>query len=213
MSTVPQVSLTAEQITQYVKDVANNKPGHKGFALRQLREAAGLTQRDLATRFHRQHSCVAGWESEKSWPPGHMALRVLETLNVPASVLVEHFDIQLDGDLDPRAYLAGDYVEIEYLYFLRNRGQVLQAVTSRAKEGSTADAKLFTEWMERINREHDARETKTRTVTEPEAEQARSTWTRAALKSGTPTGSGEAVIAAALPEHESVTVDNKENAE
>lgn len=160
--------------------VGNHVPGLCGPALKKLRARAGFTQRQVASAFHRNHSAVANWESEHSWPPQRLMLRVLEFIRIPTQVLQENFSIKVDADLDPTLYLKGDPVEIEFQYFTRRRGQVLDALANRAEEGSDPACKLFMEWMFRIEAAHAAQSSAPRQVSESKASAA---WTRMALRS------------------------------
>ncbi len=181
--------------------VAKRVDGKKHDALRVLRQHAGFTMKEIGSRFHRRASAVAGWESGDHWPPGNMPLRMLQSMGFPTDLLARHFSVELDDDLDSRAYLHGDPIEIEWMYLLRHRGKVLQSLTQRAEEGSTQDAKLFKDWMSDI----ESRQAK-RDMSSPRIlNGTRSSWTTKALAahkpnvdSDTATGSDE------LPTNEAV---------
>ena len=183
MSANPGTTLPVDpQLLEDVSKIAHRQPGCN-LAFERIRKRAGVTQDDLARRFHRRATAVCNWESGKSWPPTSLLPRILECLSVPTEVVTQFFSVELDGDLDPRLYARGDAVTIEYQWFKRTRGQVLQSVYIRARDGSSADAKLYKDWMEQIERQHAARESKPRAVLETSVAETRESWTGKALKS------------------------------
>lgn len=138
-----------------------------GPALKTLRERAGLTQREIAYRFRRHATVVTAWEGGKSMPPRGMTAGLLEALMVPGESMVALLGNVGAGDLefmDSNAYARGDAVEIEYSFFQRTRGSVLQSLYTRATEGDTPAAKLYKEWMVDNQREFDARQSKPKNV-------------------------------------------------
>lgn len=168
--------LSSEDVSYHVEAVALQIPGKCGASLKALRLNAGYTQAQVASAFHRTGTCVTGWEKEVSWPPKDLTLRVLQFLNIPEDVIRNHVVIEKSLDLDPRLYMTGNTLEIEFNFFLRTRGNVLQAVTNRALEGSDNAAKLYFELMEKTDKAHSALENSPRKVN-----QIASTWTQGML--------------------------------
>jgi transcriptional regulator with XRE-family HTH domain len=115
-----------------------------GESVRILRERTGLTQRKLAEALHRNRATVANWEAGTAQPPRAIVPAVLSALQVPPSVIRSVITtVDPDRDLSPASYLTADPVQIEYDWWLRNRGKVLTALRDRSLAGSDAATKLL----------------------------------------------------------------------
>lgn len=142
------IQMTPAQVEEAVSLIATNQQG-KGKSLRAFRERAGLSQRELAARFHKAPATICGWETEDSWPSPGILIRMLENLGVESSLILSKFAIERDGDLDRKLYIGADASVIEHQWFLKTRGTVLQAIYDRAIEGSDNAAKLYWELLGR----------------------------------------------------------------
>jgi len=72
--------------------IKGDKVYYVGFGkrLRHAREAAGLTQTQLAEKLMPPtcHSCISGFESGKRRVAAHLAVQLATALNVPAQTLL-----------------------------------------------------------------------------------------------------------------------------
>lgn len=63
-------------------DAMNEKNQHQGERLRRLREAAGLSQRELGVRLHIHHSNIGYWERSGNLPRSEVLAPMAKVLGV-----------------------------------------------------------------------------------------------------------------------------------
>lgn len=171
------VFLASDEIRHHVEAVTKQIPGQCGKSLKMLRENASVSQLTLGAAFHRRANAVGAWEAEKSWPPKPLMVRILQFLNIPAQALLDAGENSVAGELTVGSYLTQSSIEIEYQYFLRHRGRVLEALTNRAEEGSDQAAKIWMEWLRKNEEEHNSLANSARNIT-PAARE----WTALAIQ-------------------------------
>lgn len=166
MSDTLAIPISEERARELVQAIAKREHPAAGAALRELRESAGMTLSQAASLFHRKGPTWCGWEQGDAWPPDHLMPGMLHALGVPDKVVAECFVVEMDGDLDARLYVRGDSAMIEYNYFLKTRGKILQRLALEAEQGSYYHAKLYREWMMDNQREIVSRVSKPRQLNE-----------------------------------------------
>lgn len=185
-----ETPLLAPAILDAVKILVTRDPAARvPAAVRTLREYANLTQAQVAQRFQRRSTAVTNWEKGTREPPRGMTIPLLELFQIPAVIIREFLTRDSDAQLNASAYLQCDAITIEYDYFLRTRGEVLQALKARAVEGSDKAAVIYREWMQDNERLHAARESSPRRVA---SSSITSAWVKSAMRTALTTTSSDA---------------------
>ena len=136
-----------------VDTILNRKPG-AGKALAQLRNSAGLTQRQLANRFHRSPSVVASWELDTRWPPKTMLLSVMRQCSVPIQFCEAAIQQVIGG------YGRRDWMETDWEYLQSRMPEVLQSLCDRAIEGSDKAGEIVLRYRDDLDERLRARVSK-----------------------------------------------------
>lgn len=169
-----------ENILHAVKVLCARSPAIEvGPSIKLLRERVKLTQREVGQRFSRRHSAVANWEANTKQPPALMTAGLLELFQIPREVWVNG---ETDLDLAPVEYMRRGSLAVEYEFFQKTRGQVLQAVKLRAEGGSDNAAKLYKEWMLENAAAVAASESKPKSVGDGQTKAVSDSWVKRALK-------------------------------
>lgn len=84
-----------------------------GYRLRTIREARGLSQKDLALRINRSIPAISGYESNKQMPPGD----VLESLAMALNVSIDYLIGFEQGEIFTTKSLSDQQKEIVRLLF------------------------------------------------------------------------------------------------
>lgn len=171
--------LDPDEVEQCVRNIADGTQPAAGRSLRILRDAAGMSMAQLASLFHRKAPTICSWEQGQKWPRTPELLPgILNSLGIPQSVIAKAFTVEIDGDLDSRLYMRGDPTMIEYGFFMKTRGKVLQRLEVEAERGSVEHAKLYKAWMRENEQGVGSRESKQVRAVESATS---SDWTKRAL--------------------------------
>lgn len=162
--TIP-IPLPPERYNDLISAISTRAQPAGAQALKVLRLRAGLSQGQAASLVHRKASTWSAWEKGDQWPTPDLIVAVCRGLGVPDEILLPHFSVAMDGDLDPRLYSRGDSTVIEYGFWLKSRGQIIQKIKQCALEGSARHAELAVKLWTENEQKMDSRASKPREIT------------------------------------------------
>ena len=84
-----------------------------GYRLRTIREARGLSQKDIALKINRSIPAISGYESDKQIPPGE----VLESLAIALNVTIDYLIGFESGEIFSTKNLNDQQKELVRLLF------------------------------------------------------------------------------------------------